>query len=78
MSGVTCHAYCTIASHAFFDACRLPASALEQVEVNPVTGVQVVVNGSFTPSSFTAINSGVATLQVKGISTKTAKLQNSG
>jgi hypothetical protein len=48
------------------------------VEVKPATRVQVVVNGAFTPSFFTAINSGVATLQVKGISTKTAKLQNGG
>jgi hypothetical protein len=59
-------------------SCRLPASALQQVEVKAATGTQVVVLGSFTPSSFTAINNGVSTLQIKSISTKRASLQNGG
>jgi hypothetical protein len=57
---------------------RLPASQLERVEVKPATAVQVVVLGAFSPANFTAINSGVSTLQVKGLTSANVKLQNAG
>ncbi|EIE26113.1 hypothetical protein COCSUDRAFT_61109 [Coccomyxa subellipsoidea C-169] len=57
---------------------KLPASQLERVEVKPATAVQVVVMGAFSPSSFTAVNSGVSTLQVKGLKSDNVRLQNSG
>ncbi|KAK9915704.1 hypothetical protein WJX75_002879 [Coccomyxa subellipsoidea] len=57
---------------------KLPASQLERVEVKPATAVQVVVLGAFSPANFTAINSGVSTLQVKGLTSANVKLQNAG
>lgn len=63
----------------FFGAlCRLPPTQLERIELKPATAVQVVVLGDFNPSSFTAINSGVSTLQVKGLKSDSVNLQNTG
>ncbi|BDA44399.1 hypothetical protein COCOBI_05-5830 [Coccomyxa sp. Obi] len=57
---------------------QLPASQLQRIEVKPATAVQVVVLGNFTPSSFTAINSGVSTIQIKGLTSNNVQLQNTG
>ena len=58
--------------------CRLPASALQEVDLASPVGVDVVVNGSFSTTSLTASNSGVSTLRISGASAQSASLQNTG
>ena len=58
--------------------CRLPASALQEVDVAAPVGIQVVVNGSFSPATFTASNAGVSDLRISGASAQSASLQNTG
>ncbi len=57
---------------------RLPASALQQVDLASPVGVDVVVNGSFSAASLTASNSGVSTLRISGAAAQSASLQNTG